>query len=156
MNNTDDKAYITFYSVAKPHKYEDPPKELLCEACEEVSEYPVSTFTCKHRLCVACWQKSSYNYRGLTNACLICNTPTELVCYLNYWKFIGKNILQGTMWIEQADRRKLDHTVMYCSVDGCKFKAKRPEVINHEKACWNNHRRKMAQNEEDLKRSRTF
>lgn len=134
MTNT--KIQTEFFNVPKPHKYQDPPLSLICEGCQEVVEHPLHVFSCQHNLCGACWQKSAYNFWGNKNECMVCHTPTDLVCYRDYWRFIGKNLFERGIYIENTKNLLLDDLIMYCNVSGCDYKAKRPNVLLHEKECW--------------------
>lgn len=97
-------------------------------------------------MCAACWQKSCYNLFGSVNECAICKVPTELVCFRDYWKFIGKNILNNKCWIQFSNKVDLDKLTMFCSVEGCLYSDTRPNVIKHEKECWGDYRRKHTYN----------
>lgn len=136
------KASISFYNVPKPHKFEAPPKDMLCQACEQVTELPLNVFTCNHQLCAPCWQRSAYNLYGYTNECMVCKKPTELVCYRDFWKFLAKNVFQDKCWPDHEKRDKLDKLKMHCSVEGCTFADERATVITHERDCWNQYRQK--------------
>lgn len=139
---TTTKPRIEFFNVPKPHKYENPPVNLICEACSDVIEHPLHVFSCAHNLCAACWQKSAYNFWGNKNECLVCKTPTELVCYRDYWRFIGKNLFERGVYIETGKSLILDDLIMYCNVEDCDYKAKRADVLLHEKDCWRLARRR--------------
>jgi hypothetical protein len=134
MNRT--KSGVDFFNVPKPHIFDNPPEDLICDACGNVNEHPINVFACHHSLCAACWQKSAYNFWGNKNECLICKAPTDLVCYRDYWRFIGKNIFAKGCYVEHDKCLALDKLVMYCNVEGCDYKAKRPDVQLHEKECW--------------------
>lgn len=137
----ENKSAPIFYHVAKPHIYDAPPQEVLCEHCGKVAEHRLIVFTCDHKLCAACWQKSAYNLYGSVNECAICKVPTNLVCYRDYWKFIAKNILERKCTPYTSMRFDLDTLKMYCSVEGCTFSDVRPKVKVHEKECWGKVRR---------------
>lgn len=131
-----------FWNVAKPHTYDAPPPEVLCEECGNVLEHPLRVFTCAHKLCAACWQRSAYNFYGHRNECIVCKVPTELVCYRDYWKFIAINLLSSKCWVGFHKNLDLEKLTMQCSVEGCTFKDLRPKVIEHERACWGDYRLK--------------
>lgn len=134
------KHTIDFYNVPKTHKYINTPDDLLCEACNDVIEHPVQVFTCTHRLCTPCWQKSAYNLWGAKNECLKCKKPTDLVCYRDYWRFVGRNIFEQNLMLDHTICAKLHSMDMYCNVEGCNYKGKRWEVLIHEKKCWRERR----------------
>ena len=138
MNRT--KYGIDFFNVPKAHKYDEVPDELLCEVCNDIIEQPLHVFTCKHHLCAPCWQKSAYNLWGNKNECLKCKTPTELVCYRDFWRFVGRNLFDRNFMIDHGKCVKLECSETYCNIDGCNYKGQRWDVIAHERKCWREHR----------------
>lgn len=145
MNHT--KYGIEFFSVPKPHKYVDIPDDLLCEECNDVIEHPIQVYTCKHRLCAPCWQKSAYNLWGNKNECLKCKTPTELICYRDFWRFVGRNLFERNLILDQGNCIKLEALEMYCNIDGCPYKGQRWEVLMHERKCWREQRNRQLEDE---------
>lgn len=133
---------IDFYNTPKTHKYINATADVCCEECNNVIEHPVQVFTCKHRLCTPCWQKASYNLWGTKNECLKCKKPTDLTCYRDYWRFIGRNIFEQNFMLDHGICAKLHNMDMYCNIEGCNFIGKRWEVLIHEKKCWREQRNK--------------
>jgi hypothetical protein len=72
-------------------------KESLCEGCEKPNLTPFYGRTCDHILCGSCWQKSACDLGEQENKCLVCKTPTDLLCYRDYNKFIGSNLYRGEL-----------------------------------------------------------
>lgn len=72
-------------------------KESLCGGCGKPNLTPFHGRTCDHILCGSCWQKSAFNLGEEKNLCVVCKTPTDLLCYRDYDKFIAYNVYHGEL-----------------------------------------------------------
>lgn len=63
-----------------------------CQGCSKYNLTPFNVRTCEHRLCGACWQRSAFNLGPETNKCQVCATPTELLCFRDYKRFVAHNV----------------------------------------------------------------
>lgn len=75
------------------------PSECLCPVCGKANLTPFKVYTCQDVLCGECWQKSAFNLEGKDNKCLKCDTPTELLCFRDYNRFLGFNLMNGDLMI---------------------------------------------------------
>ena len=69
----------------------------MCKGCGEANVTPLQVYTCRHILCGHCWQKSSCDIGDEENKCMVCDTPTELLCFKDHDRFLGYNLHNGTL-----------------------------------------------------------
>ena len=107
------------------------PTDCMWQGCFEENVTPFKVRTCDHVMCGPCWQKSAFNIGSEENRCLRCFTPTKLLCFKDYNRFVGHNVYKGELInATQQIRENLDGPLV-----GPGMRRKANEALdNHEKS----------------------
>lgn len=74
-----------------------------CTGCDKANLTPLKVRTCSHMLCGHCWQKSACNVGDEVNRCMICEKPTDLLCFKDYNQFLGYNFFNGNFLLGNSE-----------------------------------------------------